>query len=103
MTVPTVSKLNAVNTVLRVEDFRTPQAITTENRQHCFISYYIIYYWLCFAGEIIIHWYSISSLRNIIYITVVRHLQLYLIINNFKRLILMFKLISKKKKKETAA
>jgi len=32
MTVPTVSKLNAVNTVLRVEDFRTPQAITTENR-----------------------------------------------------------------------
>jgi len=43
MTVPTVIKLNAVNTVLRVEDFRTPQAITTENRCHYFISYYIYY------------------------------------------------------------
>lgn len=32
----------------------------------------------------------------LIYITVLRHLQLYLIINNFKFLILMFKLISKK-------
>lgn len=32
MTVPTVSKLNVVNIVLRVEDFRTPQAITTKNR-----------------------------------------------------------------------
>lgn len=31
MTVPTVIKLNVVNTELRVEDFRTPQAITTEN------------------------------------------------------------------------
>jgi len=42
MTVPTVSKLNVVNTVLRVEDFRTPQAITTENRYQTALLFYFI-------------------------------------------------------------
>lgn len=42
MTVPTVSKLNVVNTVLRVEDFRTPQAITTENRYPDILLFYCI-------------------------------------------------------------
>lgn len=32
-TVPTVIKLNVVHTLLRADDFRTPHAITTENRR----------------------------------------------------------------------
>jgi len=42
MTVPTVSKLNVVNTVLRVDDFRTPQAITTKNRYTGVLLFYYI-------------------------------------------------------------